>query len=657
MTRMLSRWPLASKLIAIGTGFLVLALGSIALTLWVSLQLEGGAAAVNEAGRLRMQTYRLALMQQQAVPLPQQPLRAAERLRLSEAMGASLARLQGGDPARPLFVPWNGATRAHFAEVQQQWQDLAPRWARRGEAPPLAEVDGFVDRVDAFVGAIEQQLSDWTALLRSVQFVLVALAVASTVAFFYTAYLFVLNPLQRLQRAVARIGDEDFSARVEVEADDEFGELGSAFNRMASHLQALYQQLEAKVAEKTERLEVKRQRLATLYEASAFIGGAQTLEALAQGFARLVRHRAGADGVALRWSDEDNQRYLMLAADGLPAPLQAAEQCLGTGDCFCGQPAARARTRVIPIAPAAASLSPPSRPGRCDQLGYRMLLSVPVRLHDRLLGEIDLFFSQPREVSEEERSLYDTLASHLASRMHSLRATALEREAAVAQERTLLAQELHDSIAQSLAFLKIQVALLKEAHRRGDAAGMARSVAELEAGVKESYADVRELLLHFRTRTAQEDIVDALRQTLQKFEHQSGVKAELHSQGHGLPLPADRQIQVLHVVQEALSNVRKHARATRVRLDVQQAPVWRFEVSDDGGGFDPAALRPETHVGLRIMRERAARIGAEVLIASHAGVGTTLTLTLPPFAGAAIPAALPDKAPDDEPADSPAGGR
>lgn len=649
---MLTRWPLASKLIAIGTSFLVLALGSIALTLWVSWQLEGGAAAVNEAGRLRMQTYRLALTLSQ-------PGLAAERAGMGEAMRASLERLRTGDPARPLFVPWDAGTRTRFADVQQRWQLLSAAWTGRQEPPALAEVDGFVDRVDAFVGAIEQQLSDWTALLRSVQFLLVGLAVASTVAFFYTAYLFVLNPLQRLQRAVARIGSEDFSARVEMEADDEFGELGSAFNTMASHLEALYQQLEAKVAEKTERLEVKRQRLATLYEASAFIGGAEALDALAEGFARLVRRSAGADGVALRWSDEDNQRYLMLAADGLPASLQGAEQCLTTGDCFCGQPAAQAATRVIPIAPAGLEPARAGRLGQCDKAGYRMLLTVPVRLHDRLLGEIDLFFSQPRDVPEEERSLYDTLASHLASRMHSLRATALEREAAVAQERTLLAQELHDSIAQSLAFLKIQVALLKEAHRRGDAAGMARSVGELEAGVKESYADVRELLLHFRTRTAQEDIVDALRQTLQKFEHQSGLRAELHSSGHGLPLPADHQIQVLHVVQEALSNVRKHARASRVLLKVQQAPVWRFEVSDDGAGFDPAAARPETHVGLRIMRERAARIGAAVQIDARPGGGTTLALTLPPFAGGP-PAGAPSPpstadTEDDEHAHTPAG--
>jgi len=616
---MLPRWPLASKLLAVGCTFLVLALLSITLTLWVSWQLEGGAAAVNEAGRMRMQSYRMALSLSQGEPPAGQE--AAVR-----SMEAALERLRTGDPSRPLFVPWNDDTRARFADVRQRWQVLRAGWAAgRGQAatPQLADVDAFVMRVDGFVGAIEQQLSDWTALLRGVQFTMLALAVASTVACFYTGHLFVLDPLQRLQRAVVRIREDDFSARVEVQSRDEFGDLAGAFNIMASHLEALYRQLEDKVAEKTARLEVKRERLAALYEVSAFIASADTLQQLASGFASLVRGIARADGAVVRWSDAGNERYLMLASDGLPAAISEAEQCLATGACHCGQPAAQAATRVIPISSANAKTA-----GHCGRAGLNMLLSVPIVLHQRVLGEIDLFFRETREVQDEERSLYDTLASHLASRMESLRAAAMEKESAVSDERTLLAQELHDSIAQSLAFLKIQVSLLKEAMRRSDEAAMGRTVGELEAGVKESYADVRELLLHFRTRASTEDITAALRTTLQKFEHQSGVHAELRSVGHGLPLPADVQIQVLHVLQEALSNVRKHAHATQVVLTVQQSPVWRFQVKDDGRGFDLQACQDETHVGLRIMRERAARVGAEVDIASTPGQGSCVTLTL-----------------------------
>jgi two-component system nitrate/nitrite sensor histidine kinase NarX len=90
------------------------------------------------------------------------------------------------------------------------------------------------------------------------------------------------------------------------------------------------------------------------------------------------------------------------------------------------------------------------------------------------------------------------------------------------------------------------------------------------------------------------------------------------------------QVQVLHVVQEALSNARKHAGASHIGLEVRKGQRWRFVVRDDGSGFNPNQVRGESHVGLKIMRERAARIGAEVVVTSSPGQGTTVSLTLPP---------------------------
>ena len=213
--------------------------------------------------------------------------------------------------------------------------------------------------------------------------------------------------------------------------------------------------------------------------------------------------------------------------------------------------------------------------------------------------------------------------------MENLRLDSLAKEAAVSQERNLLARELHDSIAQSLAFLKIQVQLMRDALASGNAQRVQSVLGEIDTGVRESYGDVRELLLHFRTRASGEDIEPALQTTLRKFEHHSGIKASLQMHGQGLPLTPDLQIQVLHIVQEALSNVRKHARASQVWLDVQQQPRWRFEVRDDGIGFDAEDPgRSETHVGLRIMAERAERIGAALDVISTPGHGSSVVLEL-----------------------------
>ena len=625
--RMPRTWSLSAKLGAIGSALLLMAFASIGLTLWVTWQLEGGAAAVNEAGRMRMQTWRMAqtLAREDAQQL-------AERI---SQFDQSVELLRQGDPARPLLVPHDAASLQAFEAVQRDWSRLKVQWTAlpSPDAERTAQqADAFVARIDAFVSAIEHHLSRLTAILNAVQFVMVALTIGSAIALLYSAYLFIFNPLSRLQAGLARVEGGDLGARVEPGADDEFGALAAGFNRMATTLQGLYQNLESKVKEKTEHLEAERSRLAALYESAAFVARAETLESLAQGIARQVRQVARADASAVRWSDEANRKYLLLASDCLPQAVIDEELCIPTGDCLCGQPQGGAATRVIPILPD----GPATRLGHCAREGFQTVISVPVRLHERMVGELNLFYREPRTLSDDDRALLETIASHLAGAIEGLRAASLQRETAVAEERSFIARELHDSIAQSLAFLKIQLGLLRNDIKSADAARIDKTLGELDAGVHESMGDVRELLVHFRTRTNNEDIAPALKTTLQKFEHQTGLATHLEIEGEGMPLPADVQVQVLHVVQEALSNVRKHARAREVWVEVQQAPQWRVEVRDDGCGFDPEGAGPdETHVGLRIMRERAQNIGATVEVASVPGSGTCVVLKLPERVGLA----------------------
>jgi two-component system nitrate/nitrite sensor histidine kinase NarX len=586
--------------------------------------LEGGAAAVNEAGRMRMQTWRLA-----------QTLAHEGDARIAEQMAQfdqSLGLLRAGDPARPLFVPGDEASQQAFAAVQRDWAQLQAAWAalpRPGADSAAQQADAFVVRIDTFVSAIEQHLSRLTAILNAVQFMMVALTIGSAVALLYSAYLFIFNPLARLQAGLARVEAGDMAARVEPGSGDEFGALAAGFNRMAQTLQGLYQNLEAKVQEKTERLEAQHARLAALYESAAFVARVDSLHELAQGIARQVRRVARADASAVRWSDEGNRKYLLLASDCLPQALVDEEPCIATGDCLCGQAQAAAQTRVIPIRPEGGKAAA-SPAGACARAGFETVISVPVRLHERVVGELNLFYREPRALTDEDCALLETIASHLAGAIEGLRAAALQRETAVAEERGFIARELHDSIAQSLAFLKIQLGLLRSDIASGEPARIDKTLAELDAGVHESLGDVRELLVHFRTRTNAEDIAPALKTTLQKFEHQTGLRTHLEIEGDGLPLPADVQVQVLHVVQEALSNVRKHAQAREVWVEVQQSPSWRVEVRDDGCGFDADGAGPdETHVGLRIMRERAHNVGATVELASVPGSGTCVVLKWP----------------------------
>lgn len=612
-------WSLGAKLALVGAPFLLLALLSSAATLWVSWQLDGGAAAVNEAGRMRMQSYRMAL----AVGTGERSALAEQALEFDR----SLSLLRHGDTERPLFVPWDDTVRSRFETVEQDWTGFRARWidVRPDVLHDLrAETVTFASHIDAWVTSIESHMAHWTAMLHLLQMSMLGIGLLGTAVLLFTGYLFVLEPVSQLKQAIEKIQAGDFDARVERVTSDEFGTLADGFNGMAEHLQTMYRHLERKVAEKTAQLQEKNERLESLYEVTALVAQATSLDQLAQGFAKSITRIARADGVAVRWSDQANQRYLMLAAHGLPNAMVDAELCIDKGDCHCGTTATETGLRVIPIQ----TMSQTSLQ-HCAKAGFETVVNIPVRLHERAMGEVDLFFYARVNPSPAERSLLEALTSQLASAMENLRLNALDREAAVAQERNLLARELHDSIAQSLAFLKIQVQLMRDAVQSGNPIEIKKVLEEIDTGVRESYGDVRELLLHFRTRTNTEDIEPALATTLRKFEHQSGLKASLTMQGQGMPLSPDLQIQVLHIVQEALSNVRKHARASQVWLDVQQQPAWRFEVRDDGVGFMPGADQlDETHVGLRIMAERAQRIGADLAVISTPGHGSSIILTL-----------------------------
>ena len=473
---------LASKLIRIGASLLAVALASISLTLWVTWQLEGGAAAVNEAGRMRMQTWRLV----STVQTEHQP---GDVLSLVNQFDQSLALLRSGDAARPLFVPWDESVSRQFTRVESIWLHQRGQWLNGEHIPPsdaIAATSEFVHAIDGFVLAIEHQLSRLTAILNLSQFVMMVLAIGGAVLVLYTGYQYVINPLANLHQGLHKVEEGDFTSRVEVDTQDEFGKVATGFNLMASRLQSLYEGLEAQVVAKTQHIESQRARIEALYELSAFLAGVNKVEDLSKGFAQRVRAVMKADAVAVRWLDEANQRYLILASDCFPQSLLEAERSVLVGACACGNLALNARTRVIPIAVDSVE---PAR--LCSRAGFQSLVSVPIRLQQRLIGEIDLLYRNPVELNHDEMELLDTMASHLASAMEGFRAAALEREAAVGEERALLARELHDSIAQSLAFLKIQVQLARVATQREQATQLQTALNELDEGLRESINDVR----------------------------------------------------------------------------------------------------------------------------------------------------------------------
>jgi two-component system nitrate/nitrite sensor histidine kinase NarX len=614
---------ISTKLIVTQLVFLVVALSSIGLTLLVSWRLEGGAAAINDAGSLRMRAWRLAYLAEEGAARD-----AGEISRSLADFDLVFATLRRGDPARPLFLPPSAEVGRRLALLDAQWKRLSAliAAAERGGSPPSrAEFEHFVRVVNGLVATIEEDIAHATEVLRYAQLALVALAIAGTVALMYLSFLLVIRPLSRLHDGIERMAGGDLSARVAVETRDEFGEVTEGFNKMAERLERVYQTLESRVDAKTRTLAERSARLQTLYDMAAFLNKPQAPAGMCEGFLERVQRAFEASGAAVRLRAADGSLHFHATRDVAPE-LAGREPCVRLGECACGDAAAKGLTIVRRVD------DPAREPAfkYCRDAGYREVVATPIEAHGEVLGIYNLFFREARSMSPDERHVLDTLGQHLGAALETARLGALEKEVAISEERNLLAQELHDSIAQSLAFLNLQVQMLDSAMKQGDARRSQATLGEIRDGVQECYGDVRELLNHFRTRLAPADLPHALASMLATFERRTGLQARLHATGSGVPLAADRQLQVLHVVQEALSNARKHADCSQVDVWLESGSEYRIRVRDDGKGFDPASIPDlDDHVGLRIMRERASRASGHVEIHSVPGAGTEVFLRVP----------------------------
>lgn len=631
---------LSYKLVGTLLAFFLVALVAIGMTLHKTWQFEGGAAAINDAGSERMRSFHIALLLSEGVNSGKDA--AALRQEIEQEVAKFeriLYRLEAGDPSRPLFLPKN-------REVEQQMRLLNRNWA--GRVKPMIRnilaqrnaelrkqaladyrrvVEGFVVEVNQLVTLIEVDNARNTAMLRSFQLGLVALATIGTVVLMFLMFLFIIRPVGKLQEGIRRMASGDLSVRLPVEYHDEFGELTTGFNQMAKHLEDIYTTLEQRVEAKTQSLEQKNQQLATLYEVTSFLNEPLSIEELCQGFIKRLMGVIGAEGGSVRLVDPLTQDIHMVVREGLSEDFVREESCLHMGDCLCGEAASTAKPVYWDFD------WPADKPllYNCQRDGFQVTSAFTIRVKKQLIGIFNLYFRAAHSFTPQDVQLLETLGQHLGVAIENQRLVSREKEMAISEERNLLAQELHDSIAQSLAFLNIQVQLLQDSLKRANIQEAMEVVGQIREGVQESYDDVRELLVHFRTRVHQADLDGAIQSALEKFEGQTGIVTAFQQSGSAAPLSPENEIQVLHIVQEALSNVRKHAGATRVEVDIQRDGAYAITIKDNGKGFDQNDIRDktETHVGLKIMRERAHRVGGKLEINTEMGKGTEVKLRLP----------------------------
>lgn len=639
-SRILPR-KLGAKINAILVLYFVFALSVILLTLYVARQLEGEAAAINVAGSERMLIYDLTLHLHQMLDGTQAREQAvAEVRRLVGEVGQTLDMLEAGDPDRPLFLPRDQRIRNQMRTLKAEWRTgLKPSVdALLAASDPAAQreqlvlfdsaVLRYVPKLNGLVLMVERSNARNTFLMFVFQNILVGFALLGTMLLIYLFKKLVIEPVELLRTGIGRMAVSDFDVRLPIQSQDEFGELAIGFNQMADHLQGLYATLEQRVEEKTRSVEERNRELELLYEIAAYLGEHATLEAVCNGVLLKLRTLLDAPSGVMRLANPDRSALEIAVSHDMPGVFVASEMQLPMGACLCGNVAiseSAITQDLLQPAPAVMSLD------CCRQNGFAAMAAIPIRSKNQIIGVLNLFFREKRTLLQHEIKLLEAIGQHLGVAIENLRLVMREKEMAVSEERNLLAQELHDSIAQSLAFLNIQAQMLQDSLHNGETRAADEELARMREGIQESYDDVRELLVHFRIKVDHANLEEAIRSTLEKFEGQTGIRTSFSKQGDAQAPPATSLIQILHILQEALSNVRKHARATAVAVVLQSGKALFVSVRDNGCGFDPAAVVESggSSVGIGIMRERAHRIGARLEVDSRPGDGACVTLTLP----------------------------
>jgi len=208
-----------------------------------------------------------------------------------------------------------------------------------------------------------------------------------------------------------------------------------------------------------------------------------------------------------------------------------------------------------------------------------------------------------------------------------------QRRMAVLEERERLAGEMHDSLAQVLGYVHLKAQTIKGVLARQDLTKAEEELENIASLTHEAYKDVREAILGLReTVSPAIGIVGTLKEYLQKFSRHASVRAELDVEtDEALQLSPEVEVQLIRVVQEGLTNVRKHANADRAWVRIRRCNgEVNINIEDNGQGFDPALARANGHrFGVRIMQERVETVGGRFEIESSPGCGTKVQIYLP----------------------------
>lgn len=429
----------------------------------------------------------------------------------------------------------------------------------------------------------------------------------------FTYYRLVASPL-------ARLASEDKFDTL-LTRRDEFG-----------HLARQFQGLKTSAQENGQQLDAQRRNFQALLALSESIDVTLTAEKVLNFAISKIQETTGFSNIAMRLFIEDQNCFRLVAQNGMSRRMVDDLCCIPadigfTGDVYKTHRAAY--TSDLATDPRLESPAP-------VESGFRSLISVPLLSGDRLMGSMELASKTDHNWKDDEVRWLELIGRSIGNVLHHIETSRQLQGFAVMQERALIAQEIHDGLAQLIGALRIWAEQAQSSLNENDLDQAQKDLQKIELAARDAYASLREEILGLRdTILPDKGIIPVIRGFLNRYRRQWGIEtifilrpSQQEELASLLVSPA-AEIQLLRIIQEGLTNVRRHANATQVSVTIDNLPDRLLvEIRDNGQGFDPRSV-PEDKLGLRIMNERAINIGGQVNLESTIGEGTHIQVKLP----------------------------
>lgn len=543
---------------------------------WLSEKADHDALAINMAGSLRYQAYQYTL---QVMYAPAEADAVAEQLTAS----------------------WNHHVFKRFqheqSELAQQFQRSKTQWLAfqqqvgDGQIPQenlMLAIQPQIAHINQVVTAIQQDAESRIRSIRSIQVVSLFSSIGLALVIFYWLRTRVRYPLEVLTQAARRIGQGDFTARVKHPMRDELGVLAGTLNKMNEAIGHMYGNLEKRVAEQTQAIQKSNIRLQFLYETARTI----------------IEHSPGyhdfttiVNGLKRAAEVEDIELCLITEAGNKPylqvQPVGATfDPCEGIDCSQCVNACA----------------------GVSIEFGKRIYRFSITREHHNY-GVIVARCPHTEQLTDVQQQLIQSVTDQLAIALSLKQEEEQVRRLALIQERTVIARELHDSLAQALSYLKIQVTRLNKAIAKNNQEVIEDVAHELHEGLNAAYRQLRELLTTFRLKVDGAGLLHALQTTMQQFNNQSEISFRLDYRLENTPLAPHEEIHLLQIIREACQNTIHHSQGTDVVVQLSQdaEEVIHLSIEDNGIGI-PDNAEKLNHYGLAIMQERSRHLGGQIKI-------------------------------------------